>query len=83
MSKNEVGSLCEAMRAVPTQWQAEFVRFVEEGEGSDEFIAFLEHDAPARSACEMALQNDTTILCILDASAETDDRQDRELKAVH
>jgi len=70
MSENEVGSLCEALRSVPVQWRADFVRFVEEGEGTNEFFVFLEQNAESRRACEMALRADHEILLLLEPAAE-------------
>lgn len=55
---SERGSLCEALKYVPVQWRADFVRFTEDGEASDQFLAFLEQSADVRRACEMVLDAD-------------------------
>lgn len=54
----ERGSLCEALKYVPVEWRADFVRFTEDGEASDQFLAFLEQSADVRRACELVLDAD-------------------------
>jgi hypothetical protein len=53
-----VDSMCEALKLVPAQWRAEFVRFIEEGECSQGFRRFLEQNADCRRACELVLRAD-------------------------
>jgi hypothetical protein len=72
MSENHISSWCETLRLVPVQWRADFVRFIEEGEASQEFITFLEDNTDCRSACEQAFRADCTILQLLNALGEHD-----------
>jgi hypothetical protein len=67
MSESEMGYWCEALELVPMQWQADFIRFIEDGEASGEFFAFLESDAECRRACEMAFRADHAILRLINA----------------
>jgi hypothetical protein len=66
MSENEMGCWCEALKFVPIQWRADFVHFIEYGEGTEDFLLFLENNAPCRRACEFVLRADRTSLRILD-----------------
>ena len=50
--------LCEALRLVPAEWRGEFCKFMEDGEASGPFLAFLEQDEACRRACEMVLRSD-------------------------
>jgi hypothetical protein len=70
MPENEMGVVCEALKLVPAQWRADFVKFVEDGEGSDKFLAFLEENADCRRACEQVLRADRAVLPILDLAME-------------
>jgi hypothetical protein len=62
--------MCEALRAVPAQWRADFCRFVEGDEVSDGFLAFLEQDEACRRACEAVLRSDQETARLLAAAAE-------------
>jgi hypothetical protein len=70
MSENQISSWCETLRLVPVRWRADFVRFVEEGEASEEFIALLEHNTDCRTACEQAFRADCMIVQLLNALGE-------------
>jgi hypothetical protein len=65
MSPIPVASWCAAMKLVPEPWRMDFCRFIEEGEASDEFIAFLEQDQQCRNACEMVLRADQEMVQVI------------------
>jgi hypothetical protein len=58
MFLSEKASWQEALKLVPPCWRIEFARFLEEGEASDKFLAFLGQDADCRQACELVLRAD-------------------------
>jgi hypothetical protein len=64
---------CEALKLVPRQWRGEFTRFVDEGEASAEFLAYLDQDGDCRQACEMVFRADNftaEVLAAADSPAE-------------
>ena len=65
MFQGKKASWCEVMKLVPACWRADFCRFIEEGEASDRFLAFLEEDERCRRACEMVLRADEAMVRLL------------------
>jgi hypothetical protein len=78
MSEYAVGSICEALQFVPVRWLADFVQFVEEGEASDEFLAFLECNAECVRACEIVLRADNPISWVLEVCAEPSEQKEAD-----
>jgi hypothetical protein len=68
MSEIELSCLYEALKSIPVQWRAEFVRFVEEGEANPDFLAVLEENFQLRHLCETVLRADSTVLELLNAA---------------
>ena len=58
MEKPMKDAWCAAMKVVPSRWRVEFCRFMERGEASEEFLAFLEQDVRCQEACELILRSD-------------------------
>ena len=70
MSENEMTVWGEALRLVPVVWIGEFTRLLEEGEASDDFIRFFEHDANCQRAFEMILRADQVVSDLVTGSAD-------------
>lgn len=49
-------TLEEVLQNVDPRWHEQFVRFVDSGEASDEFLQFLDTDEPCQQAVETAFQ---------------------------
>ncbi len=52
-------SLTECLALVDKKWAKEFVSFVESGDASDEFFAFLDSNADCQRAVDMVLRNES------------------------
>src|SRR5689334_7329140 len=61
---------CEALNMVPEEWRTEFCRFVEDGDASEHFIAFLQQDAACRRACEIVLRADQQMARVISMAIE-------------
>lgn len=48
-------NFAELVKLVPEQWQLEFTQFVTTGDGTDEFLAFVDSHEPTQRAVEAAL----------------------------
>lgn len=44
----------DILKNVGKRWQTEFLNFVNTGEGSDDFLAYLDHDPQGQKAVELA-----------------------------
>ena len=51
----------EALKKIPQEWHAEFITFIDTGEASKEFLAYLENSKECSDACEMVLRADTIL----------------------
>lgn len=72
MSQTQKAVWCESLKLVPAKWRGEFCRFVEEGEASDEFLAFLQQDVDCRRACEIVFRSDEELGRIIKAAESND-----------
>ena len=61
MARNNNNAWFDAMMMVSPEWRAEFCRFAETGEASDEFLAFAAGNDQCRQALEKARRGDTSI----------------------
>ena len=61
MAWNNNNAWFDAMLMVPPEWRAEFCRFAETGEASEEFLAFAGGNDQCRQALEKSLRGDTAI----------------------
>jgi hypothetical protein len=68
MSLSEKAPWHQALKLVPARWRIDFVRFLEEGEANDDFLAFLVEDANCRQACELVLRADQEMAIIIASS---------------
>lgn len=71
MSQNEqTQTWCDALRLVPARWRAAFCQFIDEGEASEDFLAYLAADENCRQACEIVLRADKEMTAVFAAIAE-------------
>jgi hypothetical protein len=61
MARDKNNDWFEAMLMVAPEWRAEFCRFAETGEASDEFLAFAAGNDRCRQALEQMLRGDAAI----------------------
>lgn len=60
---------CEALKLVPREWRGEFTRFVDEGEASAEFLAYLDTSDDCQQAIETVLRADADTAAIFERTA--------------
>lgn len=48
----------EALKLISPEWRGDFVTFIETGEGSPEFLAYLNQSPAAQQACDLVLRGD-------------------------
>ncbi|MBX9679121.1 MAG: hypothetical protein K2X38_10195 [Gemmataceae bacterium] len=68
MSAIELASWHEAIRQIPAEWIAEFVRLVEEGQASQAFLEFFEKSPECKHAFETVMRSDEEIAELVRAS---------------
>jgi hypothetical protein len=66
----------DAMLQVPPEWRAEFCRFAETGEASEQFLAFVTDNDQCRQALEKALRGDTSIAAFVKIACGSPGRSD-------
>jgi hypothetical protein len=64
---------CDVLKVIPAKWRGQFCRFVEEGEASDEFMAFLADSSECRHACERILRVDRATSQMIAAAMESEE----------
>ena len=67
MPQNEAGCWCEAFKLVPRHLRMEFMRFIEEGEASEDFLSLLGSSPEYRQACELVFRADTDMAAVIAA----------------
>jgi hypothetical protein len=70
MPRSDYEMISEAMKTVSAKWWAEFQRFVQCGEASEEFLAFLEQSEECRAACDAILEADDGMSAIIELAQE-------------
>ena len=65
MARDDQNAWFDAMVMVPPAWRAEFCRFAETGDASNEFLAFAAGNQRCREALEKALRADSAIAAFL------------------
>jgi hypothetical protein len=65
MARDDQNAWFDAMLMVPPEWRAEFSRFAETGEASDEFLSFAAGNHRCREALEKALRADSAIVAFI------------------
>lgn len=70
MPHNEREVLNRVLNAVPAKWRPEFRLFVQYGEASDAFFAFLERNTEVLAACEEILNADEGMRLIVRSAIE-------------
>ncbi len=65
MARDNDNTWFDAMLMVPPEWRAEFCRYAETGEASEEFLAFAADNDQCRQALRKALRSDTAIAAFM------------------
>jgi hypothetical protein len=55
-------NLHELIEKVPEQWRVEFLRFVETGNASEDFLAFLDRDVASQEAVDAVFERQAQVL---------------------
>lgn len=78
MSDNELVAWREALNRIPSKWIAEFTSLVEDGQASDEFLAFFEANVDCQRAFEQVLRSDAVSRKLAHLFDEEDQKATRE-----
>ena len=75
MTQRKCSVWCAALKIIPAQWRADFVRFLDGEDVRNEFLTYLESSRGARRACETILRDDRAMAQLMAVGASSTTRR--------